>query len=121
MTLRIEAREAVGYTATWTIGQAGVPVDISGWTFEATFERQAGAPDFSLGMAVALDPEVEGFTVFNGPAGQLAVNILPATLQGIDDTTGLFELDADLLGTPPAGPRQFVKAIVATITKGPTE
>lgn len=121
MTKQFEARESVGYRATWTIGNAGAPRDITGWTFVATFERQAGAADFTLGMAGSLLDTHQGFFVVNGAAGQLAINILPATLQGVDDTTGEFTLRADLLGTPPGGSRLLVGALSATITKGPTE
>ena len=116
--LSFEARESVGYGATWTIGHAGAPVDISGWTFEAMFEREAGAADFWLGSVA--DREEQGFYIHDGPGGQLAVLILPATLQAIDDTTGSFQLYSDLLGTPPGSPRQFLTTICATITEGPT-
>jgi hypothetical protein len=120
MRVRLEARESVGLTTTLIISSGGNLVDLTGWTFAATFERQAGAPDFSLAMAGSLSPSVQGFFVDGGVGGRLAMNILPATLQGVDDTTGRFTLNADLLGTPPGGPRQFIAAIVATITEGPT-
>jgi hypothetical protein len=111
MTYRCEAKESVGYQATWTIGQAGAPVDLSGWVFALELHRQAGAPDLTLGMAGSLSPSVQGFFVFDGAKGQLAVNILPASLQAIVDTTGNFTLFGDLLGTPPGSAQQFVKAI----------
>lgn len=120
MCFKFEARESVGYRATWTIMAGTAPVDITGWVFKSTFERQAGTPDFTLNMADALDPALEGFFVADGPTGQLSINILPATLQGIDDTTGDFVLEADLLGTPPGAPREFIDAIEATIIEGPT-
>lgn len=118
MTKRFEARESVGYQATWTIGNAGEPLDITDWEFEADFERQAGSTDFSLGMA--LSPSEQGFRIVNGEAGQLSVNILPGTLAGIDDTTGLFTLASDLLATPPGSARLFLAALHLTVTKGPT-
>src|SRR4051812_5482555 len=111
MTLRLEARESVGFQATLTIATGGAPVDISGWEFEATFERQAGAPDIELAMALSLSPTVEGFFVDHGPSGRLSMVIPPATLAGIADTTGLFTMFADLLGTPPSGPRQFIELL----------
>lgn len=116
MTHRFEARESVGFQATWRIGQAGEAVDITGWAFTATFYRQKGSPLFTLNMAGSLSPSVEGFFVFNGPAGQLAINILPATLQGIPDTTGKFTIFGDLLGTPPAAAQQLVKHLRCKVT-----
>lgn len=117
MTFRLEARESVGYRATWTIGQGGVPANITGWTFAMALRRQAGgSADVSLAMAGSFNPAVEGFWVVDGPTGQLAVNILPATLAAIADTTGNFKMWGDLLGTPPGGPQTFLKAIEAHVT-----
>lgn len=111
MTLRVAAKESVGYQATWRIGQSGVPVDLTGWTFALVLARQAGTPDVTLGMTGVFGPTHEGFFVINGPAAELAVNILSATLAGIADTTGDFLLQGDLLGTPPGSSPQFVKLI----------
>lgn len=123
MIKRFDARESVGFHATWTVGVAGGdPVDITGWVFKATFERQAGAPDFTLNMAAGglYDTAVEGFSIVDGPNGLLGVSILPATLQGIADTTGDFTLDSDLLATPPGSARLFVAALKLRVTEGPT-
>lgn len=123
MTKKIEARESVGYQATWTIGSAGAAVDITDWVFKATFERQAGAPDFTLNMAAGgvYDAAVEGFSIVDGAAGMMGVVILPATLQAIVDTTGDFTLDSDLLATPPGSARLLVDVLQLRVTKGPTE
>lgn len=111
MTLRCEAKESVGYQATWRIGAPGVAVDLTGWIFALVLQRQAGAPDVTLGMTGTYGPTHEGLFVFNGPTGELAINILPATLEAIADTTGDFLLFGDLLGTPPGSSQQFVKLI----------
>lgn len=109
MTLRVAAKESLGYQATWRIGQNGVPANLSGWTFALVLQRQAGAPDVTLGMAGSFG--AQGLFVFNGPNGELAINILPAGLEGIDDTTGDFLLFGDLIGTPPAMSPMPVKTI----------
>lgn len=120
MTFRFEARESVGYYTVLQITSGGTPVDITGWTFKATFERLAGSPDFTLNMAGSRDPTVEGFFILNGPSGLLGINIKPATLAGIADTTGRFLMLADLLATPASGPREWIEDIEATIIAGPT-
>jgi hypothetical protein len=119
MTVALEAREATGYGATWWLKTAGQAVDISGWTFEAVFEREAGAPDFTLGMAAM--PGEEGFRIHAGAQGGLIVWIDPATLQAIPEAADEFTLQSDLLGTPPGGIRQFLRALTLTVTKGPTQ
>lgn len=118
MTVALEAREATGYGATWWLKSAGDAVDISGWSFEAAFEREAGATDFVLGMASL--PGEEGFRIHAGAHGGLIVWIAPATLQAIPEPGDEFTLQSDLLGTPPGGVRQFLRAMTLTVTKGPT-
>lgn len=120
MSFRFEARESVGYRLVWTITRDGAPVDITSWTFKASFQRQAGTPDFTLSMAADGGETSQGFFIIDGPGGLLSINILPATLQGIADSTGRFTLNADLLGDPPGDVRQFIDDIIATIIQGPT-
>lgn len=114
MTKRFEARESVGYLETWTVGANGAPVDIADWSFTATFQKQAGLPLFTLGMGGS--PTAQGFWVIDGASGLLGVRILPATLQGIADTTGDFLIFGDLLGTPPGSPQKFLKALECRVT-----
>lgn len=121
MAYRIGAKESVGYYATWTLGGASLAgvVDLTGWTFKATFERYAGdAEAFTLNMAASAP--AEGFRIHDGPARQITCRILPATLAGVDDTTGSFSMFADLLATPPGGDRFFVAAIEIVIERSPT-
>ncbi len=118
MSVGLEAREATGYGATWWLKSADQPVDITGWIFEAAFERQTGTTDFALGMASA--PGEEGFLIHDGAYGGLVVWIEPATLQGIPEPADEFTLQSDLLGTPPNGVRQFLRALTLTVTKGST-
>jgi hypothetical protein len=120
MTKRIEARESVGYRQTWTIGGPGAEgVDIGDWTFSAVFQRQAGAPDFTLGMAASVDSSVAGFFVISGSNRQVSVCIPPAVLQAIADTTSRYQLAADLIGTPPGDDPVFIKSIILTVTQDP--
>lgn len=120
MIFRFEARESVGYRDALQITVGTAPIDISGWTFKATFQRKAGTPDFTLDMAATDDPASEGLFVLDGATGLLRINILPATLQGIGDSTGRFTLNGDLLGTPPGEPRDWIADLEATVIEGPT-
>lgn len=121
MAYRIGAKESVGYYATWTLGGAAFAgvVDLTGWEFKATFERYAAdAEAFTLEMAA--DDASEGFRIHDGPARQITCRILPATLAGVDDTTGKFSMFTDLLATPPGEDRFFVAAIEIVIERSPT-
>lgn len=121
MAYRIGAKESVGYYATWTLGQSARHGDLSlaGWTFAAHFERYAGDPQaFLLGMAGSA--AAQGFRIIDADLRQITCRILPATLQAIDDTTGQFEMNADLLATPLGGDRFFVNDILLTVLRGPT-
>lgn len=122
MAYRIGAKESVGYYATWAIGSGQEVGDLSiaGWTFAARFERYAGDPQaFLLGMVT--DPAAQGFRLIDPVSRTISCRILPATLQGITDTTGRFDLFADLLATPPLADRFFVNDLILTVLRGPTE
>lgn len=121
MAYRIGAKESVGYFATWTIGSAKAVGDLSieGWLFAARFERYADDPQaFLLGMAAS--PADQGFQIIDPAARSISCRILPSTLQGITDTTGQFDLYADLLATPPFADRFFVNDLILTVLRGPT-
>lgn len=120
MLYRRAAKESVGFYETWKLGGDRFDgIDLTGWTFKASFERYAADPEtFTLGMAASF--ENQGFQVHSGPDRLITCRILPATLQGIGDTTGNFTLFADLLATPPAGDRFSVADLEFTIIRGPT-
>lgn len=120
MPSRFAAKESVGYYATWTLGPGiGDVVDVTGWTFKATFERYAADPQaFTLNMAASAP--AEGFRIWDGPGRRITCRILPATLAAISDTTGEFIMTADLLATPPGGARFFAADLELTVVRGPT-
>lgn len=121
MLYKRAAKESVGFYETWTLGGSAFAglVDISGWTFKASFERFAGDPQaFTLEMAAT--PTAQGFYIFNASARLVTCRILPAALQAITDTTGNFTLYADLLATPPGAARFSVADLQFTIVRGPT-
>lgn len=121
MPTNFAAKESVGYFGTWTLGPTlDGAVDVTGWTFGATFERYAADPEaFTLNMAAT--EAAQGFRIWDGPGRRITCRILPATLAAIPDTTGEFTMRADLLATPPGGDRFFVADLLFTVLRGPTE
>lgn len=121
MAYRRAAKESVGLYETWRLGGgkfAGV-IDLTGWTFKATFERYAADPQaFTLDMAASA--EAQGFRIWDGPARQITCRILPATLQSIADTTGDFQMAADVLATPPDSNRFSAFDLELRVVRGPT-
>lgn len=109
------ARESVAFDEVLIVRDTdGDPIDITGWTFALVLQRQAGAPDVTLGMAA--NPGDEGFEVVDGAAGALRMVIAQATLADIPDTTGNFTMFGDLLGTPSGGSARFVSDVRMTVT-----
>lgn len=116
MARRLFARESTGYWCSFTLdAEAG---DITGWTFAASFARQFGVNDFTLGMAATA--AAQGFFITNGPGREYQMNILPATLQAVPDTTSSFRMFADIIATLPDGSRVLIEDLDLTVSKGPT-
>jgi len=111
----LHARESVVFDHVLTLRDAnGDPIDITGWTFALDLQRAAGATDIALAMGATAG--AEGFTVIDGPAGELQMVVTQASLAAVDDTTGEFTLFGDLLGTPPGLAEMFVTDIRLTVT-----
>ncbi|MBO9526414.1 MAG: hypothetical protein J7517_09840 [Sphingobium yanoikuyae] len=121
MASQICAKESVGYYGTWTLGRSKLHGDMSiaGWAFAARFERYAADPQaFLLGMAA--NDAAQGFRIIDAGNRRISCRILPATLQAINDTSGQFDLQADLLATPLGYDRFFVADLLLTVLRGPT-
>ncbi len=115
------ARESVPYYFTMALApeQLAGAVDITGWTFKLALTRQmGGTPDISLAMATT--GLGQGFAIASGAGLLLTIRILTATLTGIADTTGCFQLFGDLLAEPPGGDPFLVADLILPVTKGPT-
>lgn len=111
----LHARESVAFDEVLTIRDSnGAAVNVTGMTLALALQRQAGAIEFTLGMAAS--PGDQGFEVVDGPAGALRMVIDQATLAGVLDTTGDFTLFGDLLGTAPGGVARFVSDIRLNVT-----
>lgn len=93
--------------------------DYTGWVFAATLGKRVGDPaGIALGMAINL--EGEGFFVSSGPGRQVSLRIFPATLQGYPDSSGRFELFANVLARPPGKARFKAFDLVLTVNRGNT-
>lgn len=111
----LHARESVAFDEVLTIRDSnGAAVNVTGMTLALALQRQAGAIEFTLGMAAS--PGDQGFEVVDGPAGALRMVIDQATLAGVLDTTGDFTLFGDLLGTPSGGDARFVADVRLQVT-----
>lgn len=116
---RLFARESAGHWAEYTLhDEAGAIVDISGWTFDQVFARQAGAADVTLAMAA--EQGDEGFFILDGPAGVYEQRILPATLAGVDDETGDFTMRGDIVATLADASRVLIEDQELHVTEGTT-
>ncbi|MDH7640534.1 hypothetical protein [Sphingomonas oryzagri] len=116
-----DARESCDYVQSLTYGDASLDghVDLTGYTLKASFyHANVATVDFTLDMAPG--GAGEGLTILDGPSRLIGIRILAATLSGIDDTTGDFILQADLLATPPAGERFLLGDLTLRVIKGPT-
>lgn len=115
--LQLHAREGVAFDRELVVRDTtGATVDITGWIFALTLQRQAGVVDVTLGMATG---GAEGMEVVDGPNGALRLVVAKTTLEAIADTTGNFLMWGDLLGTPPAGQEKFVADVrLAVSTPG---
>jgi hypothetical protein len=113
------ARESVGLLISIQLADAsGAAVDLTGWEFECSFARQAGAIDLTLGMAA--NASLTGFYLTDPENGTYQVRILPAALQAIDDTTGDFTMMGDILATPGGSDRIFIEDVRFQVTEGVT-
>lgn len=112
------ARESAGFVASiQLVDSGGTPVDITGWTFACSFARQAGSIDVTLGMAATLADE--GFKITDAESGLYQVRVLPATLSGIDDTTGDFTMFGDIIATV-GGTPIWIEDVEFEVTEGVT-
>lgn len=114
------ARESVPYYQMLTLSgdQLQGAIDITGWIFKLVLTRQIGTADITLAMATtALG---NGFVIASGPNLMLTIRIAAATLLGISDTTGSFQLFGDLIAEPPGGDPFLVADLILPVTKGPT-
>ncbi|RYE74894.1 MAG: hypothetical protein EOO80_16285 [Oxalobacteraceae bacterium] len=93
--------------------------DYTGWVFAAKLGRAVGDPA-AIALGVAGTLEGEGFFVANGPARVVSLRILPATLQAYPDSSGRFELFANVLATPPGKARFKAFDLVLTVNRGTT-
>lgn len=112
-------------SADWSVGYySALRMDFrvsnyTGWAFEATLAKHVGDPaGIKLGMAANI--AAEGFFVKDGPAQIVTLRILPETIQAYPDSSGQFELFANVLATPPGGTRLKVFDLILTVVRGPT-
>ena len=79
---KLHARESVVFDHVLTLRDAnGDPIDITGWTFALDLQRAAGATDIALAMGATAG--AEGFTVIDGPAGELQMVVTQASLAAV--------------------------------------
>lgn len=93
--------------------------DYSGWVFEATLAKRVGDPD-GIALGTTGDPNADGFRIVSGLGRVVTLRILPATLQAYPDSSGRFDLFANVLATPPGKPRFKAFDLVLTVNRGPT-
>ena len=113
------ARESTGFLVSIQLVDASDnPVDMTGWELDASFARQTGATDLTLGpAATAAD---EGFYISDAENGMYQVRVLAATLAGIDDETGDFTMRGDIIATLPSTARIWIEDIDFQVTEGVT-
>ncbi len=94
------AREGVAFDETVSVKDSGGnPVDLTGFALSLALYLEAGSsPEFTLATGVAAD--AQGLHIVEGG---LRIVIDKATLEGVDDDTGEFELFGDLLGDAEGG------------------
>jgi hypothetical protein len=108
---------SVGYWSTLRMDPR--IANYSGWSFSAKLAKYIGDPaGIVLGNAGTLD--TDGFYVIDGRRGIVSLRILPATLQSYPDSSGRFELFANVLAQPPLSPRFKAFDLVLTVNRGPT-
>lgn len=113
------ARESAGFLATiQLVDSNGDPVDMTGWTLDCSFARQAGAIDVTLGMAATVADE--GFKLINAATGNYQVRVLAATLGAIDDDTGDFTMLGDIIATDASSNRLWIEDVEFQVTEGVT-
>lgn len=90
---------------TWTIADNdGVPIDITGWTFEMEVKASAGAPGAALANA--------NITVTDAPGGELEIVLEGADFAAVAGTQDTVVLAYDLRAIKTGG-------VPETLVKGP--
>ena len=121
MLFRSAARESVPYYRQWELSPSMLQgaADLSGYVFELDL-AQTNVANVEISLGMAATALADGFTILSGPGLLLSIRIAAATLQGVPDTTGDFQLFGDLIATPPGGDPFFVADLILPVTKGTT-
>lgn len=111
------ADEAVGYHETILLDDR--VFDYTGWTFASTFARYVGDPN-GIDLGMAADLSSDGWYILAGSQRLISLRIGPETLAAYPDTSGRFQLFANVLAAPPANEPFHFADITITVQKGPT-
>ena len=97
---QLYAREGVAFDETVAVRDTnGNAVNLTGFALSlAMFQQAGGSAEFTLTTGVTAD--AQGLHIVEGG---LRIVIDKATLEGVDDDTGDFNLFGDLLGDPAGG------------------